>query len=408
MRNTLRRILTGLVLAALLVTAGAVSAGAEEINPAPADLLGAAYNPFAGVILPDGYTVMQAVYEQKKQRYVLHIQAADTAEGAVSFVLDTLGFADPKVIAMSTDVLQSMGAVGVESADAATGVRTSGEINNYGRDQGYNIMLYQTIADSTAMDAFLASNTNREALSAVAGSLDFSAAEQVRMTLYMVDSTAIITYQFQLENAADVKAELIEAHKESYIKTGDRLAFRYGDMETQVKFSAVADGSIEVEQQMKTMDVCFGSYVPPLTLRNLGFDDWREQANCDYHDDANDIYLRITKSEWGESENPNDANSIGFSKGIGDGGYRVSYDPQEQTYRISLDLDKRNVEYTCIRSGGRLTYIIENGVEDTADLAGRMFPDADNALYEAVAQLEAYISDTFGMTPDELYAVAYE
>ena len=409
MKNTLHRILVGIVLVTLLASFGGLGAAAEEANPAPADLLGETMNPFYGIAFPDGYTIFRAVYEQREHTYSLYLNAADTAEQTVAFIMGALGSVDAGIIGLAAETLQNSGVVGLEVMNTLTGVSTGCEISNYAQEGDYKMVLRRTVADSGALDMFLAANLSRDALGDVAGYFDFAAAEEAEFMLDISENIARARYTFQLPDAEAVKKEVTAAFADDYVATGDQLMMRYGDIATNVHFEAADDGVLYIEQQMNATDICLGSYVPPLTLRNVGFEFREDNANWDYHDRSNGVYISINKSEWGERQNQSENNAISFGKEFAeDTGYWVFYYPAEGRYIIILQTDTMAMEYTCVRTGDMLTCVIQNDLQNTEEIAGQLFPEADHVLYAALDGFDTYVADAFGMTVDALYAVKPE
>lgn len=409
MKSILKKALAGIVIAALLGGFGGLNAGAEEANPAPADLLSEAYNPFYGMEFPDGYTMRRFVYDQGDHTCHLYIDAEDSGENVAAVMLHMLGYEDPDDIGRCADSLQNAGAVGIETFSADTGAAVSCEIEDYERDGNCSIDLYQTMRDGSAYDSFIAANFNPEALGAAAEYLDIAQAGQAVFEISLEDNFAVSTYTFSFPNAKEIKAELVDIFQNDYCDDGDFLEIRYGDLYTDVRFESAADGLIYLQQHMDATDLCFGRYVPPITLRNLGFGDGREDnARCGFDDKKNGVYILISKSEWGENENEDERNAIRFMKDIGEDGYMLTYYPAEDTADIRIEFDTEQARYTCRLTDSGYIYMTDGALSDAKKNARLLFPDSDNALHEALAAFEAYIGETFGMTPEELYAVEYE
>lgn len=410
MKKLMKPILAGILTAAVCAAFGVLSAGAQEIapGPAPAELLGEAYNPFYGMEFPDPYTVVCAAYEQMEHTYSLRMDVKDTAEAIVPLVLGMLGSDDPYSVSQGTDVLQMENQVGMEVVNTETGAAASCVINDFDQDGQYSVVLYQAMADSGALDTFLTANFNRDALGAAAGYFDFAAAGEASFTFYPDSASGVFRYVLTMPDAEKLKAELTKAFADDYMKDGDRLILRYGGMESRILFQSASDGIIQIEQQMEKADVSFGSYTPPVTLCNFGFQYWEENGNCDYHDNVNGVYLAINRPEFGEPGNVNFSNSIGFSRQIGTSGVYVSYFPEDRRYTVGIDTQQRSAEYTCRQTGNRYVYVVRDELDRAKQIVAELFPDAEDVLYAPIAAFDAYIADTFGMTADELYGVRYE
>jgi len=410
MERILKKALACVVAAALLGGFGVLSAGAQEANPTPADLLGEGYNPFYGMEFPDGYTIDWVFYNQGDHTYHLDIDAQASGETVVTEMLRLLGYDDPDSISRCVESIQNAGAAGIESYSADTGATVSCDIKDYEHNGSCSIDLYQTAQDSAAYDSFMAANFNLEAIGTLAEYLDISAADETEFNIKPETGFAMMMLTFSLPNAKEIRAELIDAFQDDYTQDGDCLEFWYGDLQTSVRFDSVIDGLIILQQHMDTTDVCFGSYVPPITLRNFGFKgDLEENAKCGFSDKVNGVYILLSKSEWGENENTDERNAIRFMKDIGEDGYMVTYYPDGDRAAIQLSVGEDTAKYVvCNLTDGGLLYLTDGSLSDARETVQRMFPDSDNALYEPLTSFEAYITETFGMSPNELYAVVYE
>jgi hypothetical protein len=404
MKRIAQLVSAGLVLTVLLTGTCGWGTAAELKNPVPADLLNETYNPFFNAALPDGYTLRQVEYDSEKRTYVMYLTAADTEENVVAAMLRLLGNDDPDSLTLCMAFLQEAGAASIET-DAGAGC----EISNHGENGSYNVNLYQTMASGDMYKALIEANFNVTALGAVADGFDFRSPDQARLTLYIQDDLVVLTCDYIEPNAMDVKAEMSETFKDLYISNGDQMMLRYGDMYTNVQFASANDGLITLEQEMDAMDICFGDYIPPVSLRNFGFDDFREEgAKCTYKDSANGVLLMISRPEWGENEHQSEINTLVFSMEKEQNSWMLFYHPSDGSYLVTLEYGDKIAEYAIRRSGDAYTYFTEGDWQHTKGIAALVFPDSKYVLQEPMAVLNSYIVETFGMDADALFALDYE
>ncbi len=416
-----RRLLAWLVALLILVSPTGLAAqtkAAEGLTPM--DLFGATYNPFFDVVFPDGYTIYRATcVKSDVNLYELSLIAEDTAENVVTFLSNLLGDNAEESIRQNLDNLNNDGIVKIDGSQVGGGPAAVCEVfptypnEDYAYVDGYIIRLTKNIEMGKAYDALWEANLNLSAMTGVSTFMTLFPMDGVTFRVYAQDGYAQIDCVYSLKNAAKIKEELIAAFLDAYVKTDDRISLDYGDLHAGIQFSGVQNGVILIEQSLRRTDVSFSEYEASTSLKGIGFEDFRAtDAKCSFRDDENSVLLSVSKSEWGENAYESERDAVTFLKKMDGGGLlMVFYDPEIKVYRIVIDDQGKQANFAYYAADA--TYMDAFGgddMESAKEIACQVFGKSgeDDALQDAWILFDGYISDVFGMTADELFALDYE
>jgi hypothetical protein len=108
----------------------------------------------------------------------------------------------------------------------------------------------------------------------------------------------------------------------------------------------------------------------------------------------------VSKTEWG-----GDGDYI-MLLGDGDVSYKIVYYTLDNEYAIQIQTDDSQAKYYYYPESGSMEPMDEGWeVEDVMRNLKEILPDDEDPVIFAVDIFTDYLSDTFAMTPDELFAL---
>jgi len=381
------------------------------------DLFGEAYNPFYTVPFPDTFTVYQARVELGEyQLFYLYLTAQDTAENVVEFLSALLGDDSQENIRQNLAYLEKDGLVGIEGLWPGTELRVICEVGSAEADddiaaEGYRVKLSRNI-DADTYRAFLDRNVNAQAMEPLAAYIGVAEIVSTSLQVNLLDSNTELQYWYRFQDAQKTKDEIVAAFPDDYNTENDWVGIGYGELNVNAHFFDAENGHIVVSQSLGRTDVCLADYRQSVTLKTLGFEDFREEsAKCSYRDEANGIFMMISKDAWGENGNEGERNAVTYIRESDGESLLAFFYPQENMYLIQLDTGDSQAKYRYYKD--RDAYTDDWGGDDldaARDVAGRMFnkPGEDSILQDAWVTFEQYVEQTFGISPEDLYALPWE
>ena len=394
---------------------------AETVEPTvfsyvPEDLLGEDMNPFYDVEFPEKYTVYMAEYEGSAYRfYYLCLTAEGTAEDVVTYLSQLVGDDAEESITENLSRLND-GFVSINGTQTDHGLNadvtiepTDPEAGEYAYVDGFDIRLMTSVSDDLAEQLHALMTEN------IASTLfeSYGIAETLNS-----HETVWRTFKLRLYNGI-VQAECAYSPGEDYddwknsvisngqlFVQGEQASIQYGDLYVQFIFDDV-EQTVYLGQSLSETDQNIGSYEAPLSLTTLGFQNTAgDFGNCGYGDVDSDLYIRVSKTEWGAEEDSIWGNGHSVDGTYAE--YLVTYYPLENRYNVQVAGEGPWANYDYNPTDHSVVPM--DTAETEAEIRDRMGDitglSEDSAIKASVTFFDDYIMNTFGMSADELFALS--
>lgn len=187
-----------------------------------------------------------------------------------------------------------------------------------------------------------------------------------------------------------------------YDKIGNAIGISYGRISSGIK-ADIENNLIKIDQALNDADTASRDYIKPdVTFISLGFNYSEKDALCVYEDKQNGYRISIYKPQWGQRK---DKWNIEFFYNTNGYNLVIWYIESEQRYTVQADKGKLIAKYEYFAGENRYGGEYPNQ-ETIQKLFKNVFGDSGEYQYQAaIDMLNKYISDTFGMTMEKLYAL---
>lgn len=393
-----------------------------ETGPSlPADLLGNDLNVYSDVSFPEGYFVYAAGFENNVNFYFydLYLTAQGKPEDIITYVSTLLGAANEAGKEQSIKTFHSNGGVGIDGQLDGKGLFVNCKItptneNDYDYDyvDGCALRLRAAIDDPTSYNKIIEDNYNLGSLSPATDYFDLTpitgkSGIYVRKSRNNAQIDAVYNTVGDVANVMKrMKAELsYEGYDDnSHIMT----LTRYGEVRNSILFD-LENNSISIFQNLGDSGRSFRDYKPASTkLTDLGFQNYIEtDALCEYRDDVSGLSIAVNIPKWGSRPDEWENSCVQFLKEINGYLLAIWYYPDEGRYTVQADKDDTSAKYEYQAGTGEF-----GGEYPDTDAVkaqfGKMYSgrEVKDVNMEGIYLFQGYVKDTFGMSVDELYALA--
>ena len=393
-----------------------------EVSAAvPADLLSDGMNVFSGVAFPEGYTVFAAGFENNVDFffYDLYLTAAGDPQEIITYISNLLGDSSEESIQQNIDYYTSEGGVGVDGRMDEIGLDVNCKITpteetyyDYDYVAGCSLRLRASIDDPSSYEKIIEENYNLNSLSEVANYFSVTPITG-KSEIYVLKNHNNAQLN-AVYNTVDDVAGVMESMKASLTNEGFDEAYTtmnltvYGEVSNRIYFD-VDNNSICVFQCLSDSGKNYKDYQLATTgLTALGFTSYIESdALCEYRDEANSQSIAINIPEWGSRPNAWENSCVQFLKGINGYLLAIWYYPDQGRYVVQADKDETSAKYEYYTATGEFSEEYPDPDAVQAQF-GDMYSgfDVEDVYTESIELFQGCVSDTFGMSIDELYALA--
>ena len=402
----------------LLLAACIPAMAADSQAPAPMMLLDEEYNPFSAVAFPESYTLSKIKCDLSDVlEYSLVFSTSDAMNDVIAFAagllpdenVDEMGLAMGLMSGGGTDIEGTMGGLSVRIKMSDT--QFEGAAESGGR---FEVEVTAILAPEAEYVELFEANLRHPAIQEISAYFPVLPFKQATITVWPNQSRAEMYIPYPLDNAQQIKDSLLQAYPDQYFEPNDWMIWEFGDMRIIVIMEDAANGELCILTNFPDPAVSLPDYVPEATLRNLGFDDYREpSAKCTYQDDTAGVWLSVSKSEWGENNNTSEQNAVTFMTEESGAFVMIFYSGESQTYSITIESGGAQAKYNYSAADGSYTDAaggsdLESAKQVATDAFLAPGEELDDVLPLAVILLDSFVSESFGCTLDELYAMEYE
>jgi hypothetical protein len=368
------------------------------------------------VELPENYSAYQiAFWLTDESRLSVNIVAQDTAENVVAFFADLAGYDSEEISNINTEKIKdNFSMIESKNPDSAMNLEifiepTSKDDDEYEYVEGYKVSL-KTQIDPTMIEKYeyvMEQNFNREAVEYI-GAGDFIAEnEPVGYQILIQTGKYPLVQSMYYYRPSDynewktyfLSQEFTDRKYHEINAEGAKILASYADMGVGIHLSE-EKREVCIIQNIDGVNMNITDYVPEVTLSLLGFDEIGEDGNCGREDEDGIRYVIVSKTEWG-----GDGDYI-MLLGDGDVSYKIVYYTLDNEYAIQIQTDDSQAKYYYYPESGSMEPMDEGWeVEDVMRNLKEILPDDEDPVIFAVDIFTDYLSDTFAMTPDELFAL---
>jgi len=387
----------------------------------PADLLSDELNVFSDVAFPDGYTVYAAGFENNVNfdLYELYLTAGGNPEDIITYISNLLGLSTEESIRESIDAFLSNGSVTIFGTQVEGGLNADCDIkatkeNDYDYDYvpGCTLRLRSPITDASGYEEIIEGNYNLNSLTEVADFFDptpITGQSQIYVRKNRDNAQIDMVYN-TIEDVAEVmesmKAALTYENFDENIHVMNLPSC--GEVGNSIFFD-LENNSISIFQGLGDSGKNYKDYKTATTkLTDLGFQNYIEQdAVCEFKDDAHNLSIAINIPQWGSRPDKWENSCVLFLKGINGYLLAIWYYPDEGRYAVQADKDDTSAKYEYYTETGKF-----DGEYPDPDTVKAQFEDMYTGLeveddyMKGIELFQGYVNDTFGMSIDDLYALA--
>ncbi len=392
----------------------------EEKKPVPNDLFSDQLNIFAGTIFPQGYTVYAAGFEDNVDfcYYVLYLTAQGSPEDVIAYVTTLLGIDSEESVRQAIDTFRRDGGVGIDGKLGESGLTVNCKItpieadnNDYDYVEGCCLRFRAEIVDPTDYREIMAGNYNLGSLADVANYFDvtpITGKSSIYVRRNQNDAKIEAVYN-TVEDVALVMERMKAELKYAYFDENDNMGLpSYGEVKNSFFFD-INNNSISIFQSLGDAGKNYQDYEPASTkLTELGFSNYIEpDALCEYKDEAQNLSIVINIPQWGGRPDEWENSCVMFMKDMNGYALAIWYYSDEGKYVVQADKDDSSAKYTYNAKTGKFSEEYPNPDAVKAQFMN-LFPDAaqTDIYMQSIELFQNYVSETFGMSIDELYATA--
>ena len=384
---------------------------------APVNLFDIEFNPYAGMELPDIFTVIAASFTKGSQKlegrnpFILSISAEGNMFAAVAYQADAAGLSEQE----KNDRFNEYSEYGITEFTGTDGrvvtirqQKPHDEKHENGAcliDLTYNV----PAADTEKYTQLIRDNYNINALSFIQdvfdSETDFS---ECSIEVNLQKNEAVVAVQYYVDDAEAAKQRVAEIPqiewREWYGLPSANIP--YGMIRNTLVFDSRFGAAILVLQSNNEIKSSLREYVEPeFSLVKFGFD-FDDAGTCGvyYQHEPHYMNVAIHRPEWGDFA---DEWNIEYLDQINGYNLRITYHLVEDKYHIALDKDNANSGFDYFPNNNPMEY---NGQYPDQDTVNRMFNDAfgtegEDYYGKPMAYFEQLVQERFGMSIDELYAL---
>ena len=278
--------------------------------------------------------------------------------------------------------------------------------------EGCTIRLRAPVADPSVYMKIIEDNYNLNALSEAAGFFDVAIVTG-KTNIYVRknrNNAQIVAVYSPIDDVAGVMESMKAAmNYKGFDENSNIMNLEdYGDVGVDILFD-FENNSICVFQGLADSGKNYKDYeLAANKLTELGFRNAIESdALCEFKDNENDVYISVNVPQWGSRPEEWENSCVTFLKSINGYLLVIWYYPDEQSYTIQADKDDTSAKVKYSDKTGEFTDEWSN--QDTVrEQFVNMFGDAaeDDVYMQCVEIFKSYVQDAFGMSIDELYALA--
>lgn len=402
----------------LLLAACLPAVAADNLAPAPIILLSKEYNPFFTVSFPDSYSLTAVKCDwMDSLEYTLVFGTSNAMNDIIAFIAGLLP--DDNVDEMRNAMnLMSSGGTEINGKINGASVRIRIADTQFGGaaegGKRFEVEVTEIRGPEAKYGELFAANLQHPVIQEISAYIPLFPLENATLTVMPEENRAEMFICYQLDNAEQVKDTLLQTYPDYYYEPSDWLVWRIGEMQIVVTLEGAANGELGILANFASPEVSLLDYMTEKTLKKLGFEDYREpSAKCSYRNDAAGVWLSVSKSEWGENNNTAEQNAVTFMTEESGAFVIIFYKDESKTYDITIESGGAQAKYAFLAGEDRYTDAyggddLTNAKQVATDAFLSPGEEIDDVLPLAVMLLDSFVSDTFGCTLDELYAMEYE
>lgn len=383
----------------------------------PSDLWGEEMNLFSNIAFPEGYAVYAAAFENNF--YYLYLTAQGKPEDIITYVSEIMGDNAQESIQQNIDLFSSDGFVAIHGSEIKDGLKAECDIGTIREDdydydyvEGCTLRFRAAVDDPSDYQKLIEDNYNLNSLSDVAHFFDLMPITGIsRIYVRKNRNNAQIDAVYNhIEDVAGVLKDMKSSIEyENFDESINAMNLPYyGEIQNNIFFD-VQNNSISIFQYLSHSDQNYKDYQPVISnLAGLGFENYIESdALCSYKDEAQNLSIAINIPQWGSRPDQWENNCVVFLKKINDYLLAIWYYPDEGKYKVQADKDDTSASYE---------YLVETGKFDSEQPDpqtvrahfGEVYSgfEVKDLYMEGIEQFQNYVKDAFGMSIDQLYALA--